>query len=445
MWKRFKRFGLFLDTGTGKTATALTVLRESRPFPALVLCPLTIVGPAWLRDAEVFAPDLRMVSAAGGKKKRYAALQAIERGEADVLVVNYEAMRADVHAFLLQHWKCVIMDESTRAMNPRSKTALACHKLCNSPGVEWVTVMSGCPRPNSPLELWSQIHCVDPGALEPTYWAHRASRAYQPNPRSAAWLWVIRPGEEDRLAEDVGRVSRFLRKEECLDLPEVTHEVREVELGREEKRVYKEFLANWIVRLDEGEVIGQSALAELMKLRQFTAGIVKTRQGTWADVGDTKLKALLELMQDIGRDPHGRSKPVVIVGEFRRELERSHEALQDSGRRGGILYGGVPQGERGALVQGFQGGALEYLCVHPAAAGHGLTLTASSDMIFLSHGYSYENYYQVMQRIHRIGQEQPCTYYHLMAKDTIDQDVLGVLEKKQSADQEFVRRFRERV
>jgi len=66
-------------------------------------------------------------------------------------------------------------------------------------------------------------------------------------------------------------------------------------------------------------------------------------------------------------------------------------------------------------------------------------------MIFLSHGYSYEQYYQVMQRIHRIGQRHPCTYYHLVAKGTIDEDVRDVLDKKQSADVEFMQRFREKV
>ena len=140
-------------------------------------------------------------------------------------------------------------------------------------------------------------------------------------------------------------------------------------------------------------------------------------------------------MQDIGKDPHGRSKPVVVVGEFRRELERCHEALQDSGRRGGILYGGVPQGVREDLVRSFQGGDLEYLCVHPAAAGHGLTLTSPADMIFLSHGYSYEQYYQAVRRCWRFGQTRPVDV-HLVSANT-EGAVKKNLERKQAQAEEL--------
>jgi len=446
LMKKFKRYGLWLDTGTGKTLTCLKFLEEVKPWPTLVLCPLSIVGPAWESDAKKFTSSLNLVACSGSAiARRELSSSSVKTMMMDglVFVANYEAFRSSCQAFLTIPWSCIILDESTRVMNPKAKISKLVHRLTSMDSVEYCFALSGCPTPNSKLEFWSQVHAFDPTALESSYYSFRHSRFYQPNGKHQ-WLWVPRPGAEAGIVDQVANVSVFVRKEDCLSLPPQTHEVREVTLASRERTVYDQFLKDWVVRLDEGDIVGSTALSELMKLRQMTAGLAKNSDGDWMEIGDSKLKALKELVQDIGKDPHGRVKSIVIVGQFRREIERTVQVLGDkaTGRKCAILYGGLSADRRDESIRGFQDGVYDTLVVHPASAGHGLTFVNCADMIFASLSYSYEQYYQVMQRIHRIGQKRACTYHYLICPGTIDEKIHAALQKKQGANMDMVEMFR---
>ena len=82
------------------------------------------------------------------------------------------------------------------------------------------------------------------------------------------------------------------------------------------------------------------------------------------------------------------------------------------------------------LIERFQGGDLDCLVCHPAAAGHGITLTAASYAIYYSMDFSYERYKQSKDRIHRKGQTRPCTYYHIIADGTADESILWAVRNK---------------
>ncbi|MCI0657915.1 MAG: DEAD/DEAH box helicase [Acidobacteria bacterium] len=424
-----KRWGLWYDTGTGKTLAALQFLDEAQPWPALVLCPLSIVEEAWHGDYAKFVFSFPATFLAGTRK-----VSDLDR--TGVLVTNYEALRCRSAEFHRVPWRCVILDESTRIMNHRAQVTKAVIQITHNPTCEYVFAMSGYPTPKGLLDFWSQVDSFEPGHLESTFWAYRAKHFFRPRPYLLDWLWQEKPQHRDRIIDEVREVSTFCKKEECLDLPEQVFETRTCTLGKEEKAAYEAMLRDWIVELGKGTIVGASAIAELMKLRQITAGIAKTDIG-WVTIGETKLRSLVELRQDIG------AKPVLIVGQFRFEIERIHAEMKAESWTPAILYGGMSEAARTESIRGFQEGRFDTLVVHPESAGHGLTFVHCSDMIFASLDYNYENHYQVMQRIHRIGQRNACTYYFLMARDTVDYDIYDNLSRKESLGTKVVQRFYE--
>jgi SNF2 family DNA or RNA helicase len=378
-----------------------------------------------------------MVHAVGNRKTRLAALRLAWNQQAQVVVMNYDALRSTPETNLVP-WRVVVLDEATKVKSPQAKISKLAQKLCAAP--ERVYGMSGCPTPNGLQEWWSQMQAVAPGVLEPSYYAFRNKRFYQPRAH-LTWLWKPRDGAQDRLVHDLSSHVSWLRKEQCLDLPPVTHEIRDVRLSPKEREAYDTFIRDWLLEFEEGEVVGITALTELMKCRQMTAGLVKLADvpgvgGKWKEIGDSKATEVLALVAEIG------PRPIMVIGQFRYELERLCRSLRKAKRRPCLLYGSMTRADRTSSIEGFQEGDFDVLLGHPKSMGHGLTFVNCSDMIFASHDYSYENFYQVMQRIHRIGQHKPCTYYHLVAKDTVDVDILNALRKKRSLTLDMIERFK---
>src|SRR6202040_4248373 len=97
------------------------------------------------------------------------------------------------------------------------------------------------------------------------------------------------------------------------------------------------------------------------------------------------------------------------------------------------LYGGTPNELRQNIAQRFQTDrGVRVLIANPAAAGTGFTLTAATYAIYESLSWRYDFYAQSQDRNHRIGQELPVTYLRMIAADTIEEAIVGALERKSS-------------
>jgi len=124
------------------------------------------------------------------------------------------------------------------------------------------------------------------------------------------------------------------------------------------------------------------------------------------------------LLEEIG------NKQVIIFAQFRYEIEQIQAMIPGSV----TLYSQTD--DRAQSVDDFTSGKAQYLIGHPKSMAHGLNLQHCQYMIFFSLDYSYEAYEQARNRIHRINQRGACTYFHLLAAGTIDEQILKVLQKK---------------
>jgi len=415
--RTYKRLGIYYDTGVGKTLSAIEIIRMYR-VKTLVVCPLSIIEPAWMVDLEKWSPELRLNATNLWKcktKKRF------DKGlESDVCIINFESFRAKAKQLSEAEFSMVIIDESSRAKNPKSSVTKALVKFCDN--IPLVYLLSGTPAPNNNTEYWPQMRILDPSLLSRSFYSFR-SKYFTPA-GFGGFQWKENPSVRQDLLDKIATVSIVARKEDVLELPERTDRTVDVMLSPDERRAYEQMKDDMIVEVEENEICASNAAVKYMKLRSITSGFMFDEDRNVHTVGKSKLKALLELLEQIG------DHQVIIWTTFQYEARAISEALRNESA---ICNGTVKQSDKEEAIKDFKDGHIKYLIAHPKTIGHGVTLTNCTYSIYYSLSYSYEEYSQSRDRIYRKGQENKCTYYHLIAQNTVDRPILEALRGKGDA------------
>jgi SNF2 family DNA or RNA helicase len=423
----------FYECGTGKTVLALKLIEYWRTLgsgPALVVCPLSIIESAWLADGRQFTPRLRTVSLWA---KTPAERRRRLREDYDIYVVNFEGLKMLYDDIVAKDFGILIVDESSKIKSPKSQITRALLSLAGVPfrgspfrskrSIPHRYVLSGTPAPNDESEYWAQIKFVTgPGhcCFHDNFYAFRAEYFHGvPIGCTGQQFWRFRNSMRQRFQAAMAPVTHVVRKADCLDLPEQIHQVRTVHLSRAERIAYNTFEKDLVLRFGDQMVLGQSALTECMKLRQLAAGFGYSEDGDTVRTGQSKLIELKNLLAEIGRHQ------VIIWANFRAEIEQLRDALSD---RAVALWSQTA--DRQEAIDAFRNGRVQYLIANPQSAGHGLTFTNCRYAVYCSLSYSYELMKQSQDRIHRIGQRDICTYFYLLADQTIDTVLYAALQKK---------------
>lgn len=447
-----KHAALWHDPGLGKTRTALTVFdmhreNDHRPLPEklalFVFCPISLIEAAWHSDLKKFFGN------------KYVFINAHDHGlvqEADIIAINYEFLtRAEKMVRLMAFLKAsrrpwmAVLDESSRLKNPKSVTTKALLSLAS--WFDYRIVMSGTPAPNSEMEYWAQMQFVSPSVF-PTRFPQFKNQFFHLEAKGqrietqgmimnrVAMQELYKRGAEYQITDTkkkelFSRMAPWIhaaKKEECLDLPEQIDESRFVEMGPKQKRAYKEMKNELITEIQNDMVVAQVALTKVMKLREITSGFAIGASGPVELNECPKMDALKEILDELG------DRQVIIWCQFVWEIDKICGALTSWSDKGvankpwASLYGATM--DREDSINGFISGKYQYLVAHPASAAHGLTFVNCSHQIFFSMDYSWERYEQARARTHRAGQKSTCIYYHIMAKDTIDEQILEALRHK---------------
>lgn len=431
---------LFMDMGTGKTRTAIEIykrLRERsvRPLKMIVICPLSLIEAAWGEDIKRFAPDMQYWNMRDQDYKK----------EWDIAIINYEGLLSDVKRNLVATLitkNMLVIDESSRMKNHKSKTTKTLMEFSNRPIFK--IIMSGTPAPNTPLEYWAQMEFLRPGMLHPSFFGfrntyfhlqrggqvmslagQRVSRELMRSIMTKGWKYEITPANMQKLMNKINPVVFWAKKEDCLDLPDEIDEVRTVELGAVQRKHYRELKNQLITEIKGHAITAQAALTKAMKLREITSGFAFTPAGEVVDLGEApKISELEGIVDEAG------ARQIIIWAVFRWDIERICQFIGEKYAQDGFrtLYSGTDDAE--ASIADFKAGKARFLVANPASAAHGLTLVNCNLQIFYSLDYSWERYVQSKARIHRAGQVNKCTYIHVLAKDTIDEDIYKILQRK---------------
>jgi superfamily II DNA or RNA helicase len=406
------------DMGLGKTVQALAVLLDrARLGPALVLAP-TSVAFNWVQEIHRFAPSLRPVLYAE-QPDRVKCLAKLKKN--DVLIVSYGLLVRDVASLGAIPFTTLVVDEAQALKNPNTRRARAARQL----NAGFRIALSGTPLENHLGELWSLFSIVFPGLLGS--WEQFRERFAAPIERgkdpeaNAALSRVIRPFLLRRTKQEVAR-----------ELPPRTEIQVPVALSEEEWELYEDARLAAVAEVGaQGKGLRNEqqrfqVLAALTRLRLLASH--PKLYDAQSSVSSSKMRRLLELLEELRSEGHR----ALVFSQFTSHLELVREELERAGFTYQYLDGTTPAPARAKRIQAFQDGEGEVFMISLKAGGTGINLTSADYVIHLDPWWNPAVEDQATDRAHRIGQTRPVTVYRLIARGTIEEQILSLHSDKRA-------------
>ncbi|MEX0431078.1 SNF2-related protein [Spiribacter insolitus] len=407
------------DMGLGKTLQVISHLlleQESgrARAPSLVVVPTSLMFN-WAREAEKFAPGLRVLRLHGPQRHvAYAQL-----AEYDLVLTTYSLLVRDIERLRAQSWHLLVLDEAQAVKNPRAQAARAVRTLEARQRLS----LTGTPLENHLGELWSQFDFVAPGLLGN---ASAFKRVYR-RP-------IEQEGDDSRLEALRERVAPFLlrRTKQAIasDLPAKTEIPLYAELTGSQRDLYEQLRIAQAPRVQEalaqpGQPQNRVRILDaLLKLREACCD-PRLVQDAPADItSSAKLDLLLELIDDLRQ----AGRRVLVFSQFTRMLALIETALEARGLTWAKLTGETR--DREAQVARFQAGEVPIFLISLKAGGTGLNLTAADTVIHYDPWWNPAVTRQATDRAHRIGQDQPVFVYHLLTRDTVEDRIMALQRDK---------------
>lgn len=416
---------LLMEMGTGKTIVSIAVAgcmyQYGKVNRVLVVAPLSILG-VWQEEFEKFADfpySLTILSGTVAKKKEQ--LKNITGNGLQVVVVNYESawrLEEDLKAY---NADLVIADEAHKLKENRSKQSQGMHHIGDK--ARYKLLLTGTVITNRELDVFSQYRFLNPQIFGTSFYAFR--NQYFDMGGYCNHTPIFRKWMCDDFLQKLHSIAFRVTKAECLDLPSVTEEVRQVDLEPKAAKLYDNIEDESYAELGKAEVTTANILTRLLRLSQITGGHLTDDDGVVNTVSSAKLDAL----SDIIDTAMAENKKIVVMARFVPEMDDIQELLEKKKICYAVVRGGVK--DRESEIHRFQyDDKCRVFVGQIAAAGLGITLTAASTMVFYSLDYNMSNFEQAKARIHRAGQKENCHYIYLVCRNTIDRKVLYALRKK---------------
>ncbi len=399
------------EMGLGKTLQILAYLRTAKA-PSLVVCPASLLFN-WRREAEHFAPELKVLSIDGSD--RAARFKLIPQH--DLVLTSYPLLRRDIDSYRDFHFGAVILDEATHIKNPETQNAQAATALRG----EQRFVLTGTPVENSVRDLWSIMNFVLPGYLGSR--EEFRERYELPIGRSSE-------PEQQRLAKRLRPVMlRRLKKDVLQDLPEKLEQTAFCDLSDDQRELYAKLQTEGRKKLDllakekDGNRARMTMLTTLLRLRQACCDLRLLGQEPAARSG--KLDLLLELLEEAIDGGHR----VLIFSQFVTMLNLIRQDLDGLDTPYCYLDGSTK--DRAGAVDRFQNQSdIPVFLISLKAGGVGLNLAAADTVFHFDPWWNPAVEDQATDRAHRIGQERVVTSYKLITRGTVEEKILALQNKK---------------
>jgi SNF2 family DNA or RNA helicase len=434
--------------GAGKSVSTLTaidrmMLAGMLNKPTLIIAPLRVARDVWPEEVRGWSQlqHLRVVPILGTPSQRLAALQQT----ADIYTINFENLEWLI-GLLWDRWPfdMVVVDEATKLKSLRASVkkhpktgtefvsgqggqrALALLKVVYQHKPSRFVELSGTPAPNGLQDLWGQVYFLDYGQrLGNTYnafrnrWFIQSFDGFSIEPTTNAQVEI-----QDRVKD----ICLSLKSEDWFDLAKPIERNIYVELPPDARKQYRDMERKLLADISGEKIEAFNAGARTMKCLQMAAGACYTGNTTdpgerkWVEAHKAKLDALDEIVEEAG------GQPILVAYNFKADLAR--------------LLKRFPQGKQldqnSATIKAWNAGKIPLLFTHPASAGHGLNLQMGSNiLVYFSLDWNFENHAQIAERIGPVRQAQAglnrnVYIYKIIARNTIDEDVLKVLETKRT-------------
>lgn len=409
---------VLLDMGLGKTSITLTAVNDLifdsfEVSKVLVIAPLRVARDTW--PAEIKKWDhlkhLRYSVAVGSESERLAAL----RKEADIYIINRENVDWLVNKSKVPfNFDMVVIDELSSFKSHQSKRFKSLLKV--RPFIKRIVGLTGTPSSNGLMDLWAQFRILDMGKRLGRYITHYRSAYFLPDKRSADRIFTYKPadGAEQMIYDRISDITISMKSADYLKLPECIINEVPVFMDVKEKRIYETFKEDMVAKIKDEEIDAANAAVLSGKLLQMANGCIYDEDKKAIKIHDRKLDALEDLIES------ANGKPLLVAYWFQHDLARIKERFS------------VREIKTSEDIEDWNKGKIPLAVIHPASAGHGLNLqTGGSTLVWFGLTWSLELYQQCNARLHRQGQTDTVVIHHIIAKGTIDEDVMAALQRKE--------------
>jgi SNF2 family DNA or RNA helicase len=401
-------------------------MREGKIKRVLVICPLSIMKSAWQGDLFKTAMH-RTCGIAHGSKRR----KVIE-GEYQFVIINYDGVSSEREAIANAGFDLIIVDEANAYKNTSTVRWKTLASIIKPSTYLWM--MTGTPASQSPEDAFGLARLINPSRVPKYKTAWKDTVMTQ----VSRFRWVPKPYAKQLVFNALQPAIRY-EKAQCLDLPEVTYQSREVPLTAQATGYYKELVKQMQI-MAVGETISTvNAAAALTKLLQLSGGAVYTDGGNVVEFDvSPRLNVLHEVLEE-------SLHKVIVFVPYTHTLSLIKNFLNKHNISSEIIAGSVSANERAAIFNRFQTqDDPKVLLIQPQAASHGVTLTAADTVVFWSPVMSVETYLQCIARIDRVGQKNSMTVIHLQGSE-VERRMYRMLQNKVDMHEQLVDLYRQEI
>ncbi|MCB6568517.1 DEAD/DEAH box helicase [Eubacterium limosum] len=416
---------VFLEMGLGKSVITLSAifdlcLDSFLVCKVLVIAPLRVARDTW--PAEINKWDhlkgLSYSVAVGTEKERIDALKK----PSTLYIINRENVDWLIHKSGIPfHFDMVVIDELSSFKSYGAKRFKSLLKV--RPSVKRIVGLTGTPSSNGLMDLWAEFRILDLGQRLGRYISHYRNAYFTPDKRNAQIIFSYKPlpGAEEEIYKQISDITISMKSTDYLKMPKYVSNEVFVTLSDKEWKVYSDFKEDMVANLGDEEIDAVNAAVLSGKLLQMANGAVYDSENKAHVIHDKKLDALEDLIEG------ANGKPVLVAYWYKHDLERIKDRFP------------VRQIQSSKDIEDWNDGKIPIAVIHPASAGHGLNLqSGGSTLIWFGLTWSLELYQQTNARLYRQGQKDTVIVHHIITKNTIDEDVLLALTKKEKTQDALI-------
>lgn len=426
------------EMGLGKSLQAIIALRnsESCDDTVLITCPKAALW-VWFSELDKWWPEgfKRLHIVIGDKFDRDRVIltiqDSINRGlwPRPIILATYDMVRIEADFFKALQFGTIIADEAHKFRNRTTKI----HKVMCRLRTDNVYMLTGTPASKGPQDIWGLLHVINPKTFS-SYWKFVNTFCHVIDNGFGKEIVGVR--NEENLRALIRRyMIRRVKKEVAEELPDKIRQFLPVEMTAYQSKIYHDLEEDMMADLTEDlTVVTPLTITKLIRLRQLLIcpqvldpkGIDSTLE---VGAGLTTIKEWL----DNAESPHS-----VIFTPFSKPLPLIERFLHKSGYYNiGILKGGMKMEEVRDTIQEFEASKGIIICTIKFAQS--FSLSTSSTAFFLGYEYNPDENYQAEDRLHRLTSKNMVNIYYLKYTDSVDEDILGILNTKQGRVNKMLR------
>ena len=410
------------DMGLGKTIQIITLLSENKKSNrvSLVVCPASLLFN-WEDEIVKFSNQLTYLVIHGDADNRGKKIQQIHHY--DLIVTSYDYLRRDIDVYKDIPFYYVILDEAQFIKNYKTKNANTVKSL----HAKHKAALTGTPIENSLAEIWSIFDFLMPGYL--------SSYSYF---KKKYEIPIIKDKDEKKQEELKRLITPFIlrrtKKDVLPELPDKIESTIHIQLAEEEKKLYVANIAKFRSQIKDNLGILEKidVLAMLTRLRQICCELRLVYENI--QMPSSKIVTCMEIIQNL----HRSKKKVLIFSSFTGVLNLLGKELDKEKIPYYVLTGKTKKVQRHQLVQSFQEDDTTAFLISLKAGGTGLNLTAAEAVIHFDPWWNYSVESQATDRAYRMGQKRKVQVFKLIMKDTVEEKVQQLQERKRDLANTFI-------